>query len=224
MILGGVTSKNTVLSCIRFCWLLLPGFLLLPDLLGRTITDADRQHWAFQPLRTAEPPRNVHAKVENPIDRFILACLETNHLGLAPRATREQLIRRVSFDLIGLPPSIAEVDAFVRDRSAQAYGKLVDRLLASAHYGERWGRHWLDLARFAESDGFEHDAIRAHSWRYRDYVIKSFNEDKPYDRFIREQVAGDELFPGNSDALIATGFNLLGPDMVDSADQVQRRQ
>jgi len=195
----------------------------LPELLGRTITEADRQHWAFQPLRPVEPPRNVHAKVQNPIDRFILARLETNHLGLAPRATKEQLIRRVSFDLIGLPPSIAEIDAFLRDRSPQAYGKLVDRLLFSPHYGERWGRHWLDLARFAESDGFEHDAIRAHSWRYRDYVIKSFNADKPYDCFIREQIAGDELFPDNSEALIATGFNLLGPDMVDSADQVQRR-
>jgi len=223
MIWGSVTSKNTVLSCIRFCCLLLPGLLLLPELLGRTITETDRQHWAFQPLRPVEPPRNVHAKVQNPIDRFILARLETNHLGLAPRATKEQLIRRVSFDLIGLPPSIAEIDAFLQDRSPQAYGKLVDRLLVSPHYGERWGRHWLDLARFAESDGFEHDAIRAHSWRYRDYVIKSFNADKPYDCFIREQIAGDELFPDNSEALIATGFNLLGPDMVDSADQVQRR-
>src|SRR4051812_25548649 len=125
MVSGRATSNNTVLSCIRFCWLVLPGLVLLPDLLGRTITEADRQHWAFQPLRPAEPPRNVHAKVQNPIDRFILNRLETNHLGFAPRATKEQLIRRVSFDLIGLPPSIAEVEAFVRDRSSQAYEKLV---------------------------------------------------------------------------------------------------
>ena len=100
---------------------------------------------------------------------------------------------------------------------------MLDRLLASPHYGERWGRHWLDLARFAESDGFEHDAVRPHSWRYRDYVVRAFNSDKPYDRFIREQLAGDELWPGDPEAVIATGFNLLGPDMVDSSDQQQRR-
>jgi len=124
---------------------------------------------------------------------------------------------------VGLPPSVAEIDSFLQDQSPQAYERVVERLLASPHYGERWGRHWLDLARFAESDGFEHDAVRPHSWRYRDYVVKSFNEDKPYDHFIREQIAGDELFPNSPDAMIATGFNLLGPDMVDSADQVQRR-
>jgi len=159
----------------------------------------------------------------NPIDRFILAALATNHLTLAPRASQEQLIRRVTFDLIGLPPTPEEIDAFVKETSPGAYEKLIDHLLASPHYGERWGRHWLDLARFAESDGFEHDAVRPHAWRYRDCVIKSFNTDKPYDRFIREQIAGDELFPDNPEALIATSFNLLGPDMVDSADQIQRR-
>jgi hypothetical protein len=129
----------------------------------------------------------------------------------------------VTFDLIGLPPTLAEVDAFESDQSPQAYERLLDRLLASPHYGERWGRHWLDLARFAESDGFEHDAVRPHSWRYRDYVIRAFNDDKPYDRFIREQLAGDELWPDDPEAITATGFNLLGPDMVDSSDQEQRR-
>ena len=211
------------------CTRLLAGLLMItigvsPAVHGKSITDKDRQHWAFQPISRVAPPevKNEFA-VLNSIDRFILAALETNQLTLAPRATREQLIRRVTFDLIGLPPTPKEIDDFVQDTSPTAYEKLIDRLLASPHYGERWGRHWLDLARFAESDGFEHDAIRPHSWRYRDYVIKSFNADKPYDRFVREQIAGDELFPKEPDALIATGFNLLGPDMVDSADQIQRR-
>jgi len=192
---------------------------------GFTITDADRKHWAFQPVQRPVPPA-VHdskSSIQNPIDQFILAKVEEAGLQLAPSAGRQTLIRRVTMDLIGLPPTPADIDAYVNDASPRAYEALLDRLLASSHYGERWGRHWLDLARFAETDGFEHDAIRPHSWRYRDYVIKSFNEDKPYDRFIREQIAGDELWPDDPDAVIATGFNLLGPDMVDSSDQVQRR-
>jgi hypothetical protein len=191
---------------------------------GFAISDADRNHWAFQPLKRIEPPAIKNRSwVQTPVDRFVLAALEAKGIAPAPGAAREQLIRRVTFDLIGLPPTPPEIDAFVKDDSSGAYERLVDRLLASPHYGERWGRHWLDLARFAESDGFEHDAARPNAWRYRDYVIKSFNEDKPYDRFIKEQIAGDELYPGNNEALVATAFNLLGPDMVDSADQVQRR-
>ncbi|HMJ90105.1 MAG TPA: DUF1549 and DUF1553 domain-containing protein [Candidatus Acidoferrum sp.] len=189
---------------------------------GKSITERDRNHWAFQPIRKIEPP-TARTASGNPIDRFVVSKLETNSLVLSPPAAREQLIRRATFGLIGLPPTPEEIDSFVKDSSADAYEKLVDRLLNSPHYGERWGRHWLDLARFAESDGFEHDAPRPHSWRYRDYVIASFNADKPYDRFIREQLAGDELFPDKPEAIIATGFNLLGPDMVDSADQMQRR-
>ena len=197
--------------------------LACPQLGAKSITERDRQHWAFQPIKRAEPPALQNSKSQNPIDQFILAKLETNGLALASPATREQLIRRVTFGLVGLPPTPEEIDEFVQDSSANAYEKLIDRLLASPHYGERWGRHWLDLARFAETDGFEHDAVRPHSWRYRDYVIKSFNSDKSYDRFVREQIAGDELDPENPEALIATSFNLLGPDMVDSADQIQRR-
>ena len=189
------------------------------------ITAADRAHWAFQPVRRPGLPTvNNGNWAVTPIDAFILAALEAKGLRPSPAAKKETLIRRVTLDLIGLPPTPAEIDAFVRDPSPNAYEKLVDRLLASPHYGERWGRHWLDLARFAESDGFEHDAVRPHAWRYRDYVIRSFNADKPYDRFVREQIAGDELFPDDPDALIATAFNLLGPDMVDSADQIQRRR
>jgi hypothetical protein len=189
------------------------------------ITAADRAHWAFQPVKRPNPPLvKNRAWPKNPIDQFILAAQEAKGLRPAPPAAKEILLRRVTLDLIGLPPSPAEIDAFVRDTSPTAYEKLIDRLLASPHYGERWGRHWLDLARYAESDGFEHDAVRPHAWRYRDYVVRSFNADKPYDRFVREQIAGDELFPGDPDAVIATAFNLLGPDMVDSADQIQRRR
>jgi cytochrome c553 len=189
------------------------------------LTEADRQHWAFRPVKRVEPPDIEHEGpgVAHPIDRFIMAKLDEAGLQPSPPAGRETLIRRVTFDLIGLPPTPAEIDAFVRDTSPRAYEALIDRLLESPHYGERWGRHWLDLARFAETDGFEHDAVRPQAWRYRDYVIKSFNNDKPYDRFIREQLAGDELWPDDPEAITATAFNLLGPDMVDSSDQVQRR-
>ena len=189
------------------------------------LTEADRSHWAFQPVvRPKLPVVKQAAWPRSPLDTFILAELEAKGRNPAVPTDREVLIRRVTLDLVGLPPTLAEIDAFVRDASPRAYETLVDRLLASPHYGERWGRHWLDLARFAESDGFEHDAARPNAWRYRDYVVRALNADKPYDRFIREQLAGDELFPGDPDAQIATAFNLLGPDMVDSADQVQRRR
>lgn len=186
------------------------------------LTPADRAHWAFQPLRQFDA--NAYPSTPATLDAFIDAALRERGRHRAPSASRETLIRRATLDLTGLPPTPSEIDAFVSDDSPDAWSHLIDRLLASPHYGERWGRHWLDLARFAETDGFEHDAVRPHSWRYRDYVIKSFNDDKPYDRFVREQLAGDELWPDDPDALIATGFNLLGPDMVDSSDQIQRRQ
>src|SRR5688572_25409411 len=194
---------------------------------GFAITDDDREHWAFQPIKRPIPPVVRAAdRVRNPIDQFILAKLEARGLSLAEPARPETLIRRITFDLIGLPPTLEEIEAFLaasRRDPESALSDLLDRLLDSPHYGERWGRHWLDLARYAETDGFEHDAVRPHSWRYRDYVIAAFNADKPYDRFIREQLAGDEIWPGEPEPLIATGFNLLGPDMVDSSDQVQRR-
>ena len=190
-----------------------PAALLKPA--GFTVTDADRNHWAFRPLPKSDGRTTV--------DTLLDAKLREAGVAPAPAAGRETLIRRATLDLTGLPPTPAEVDAFVQDPAPDAWDKVLNRLLASPRYGERWGRHWLDLARFAETDGFEHDAVRPHSWRYRDYVIRSFNADKPYDRFVREQVAGDEIWPGDPDALIATGFNLLGPDMVDSSDQVQRR-
>src|SRR4029077_9311590 len=121
------------------------------------------------------------------------------------------LIRRVTFDLIGLPPTPAEVAAFVNDPSADAYEKFVERLLASPHYGERWGRHWLDVVRYAETEGFEYDRYRPGAWQYRDYVIRSFNNDLSFDSFVLEQIAGDEVDPDNPEALVAAGFHRLGP-------------
>ncbi len=181
-------------------------------------------HWAFQPPGPIALPPVKHARwVQSPVDRFILADMERAGLEPTRSASREQLIRRVTFDLIGLPPTPDEIDAFVADRRPDAWARLVDRLLDCPRYGERWARHWLDVVRYAESDGFEHDAIRPNTWRYRDYVVDAFNRDKPYDRFVQEQVAGDELWPEEPAAQIATAFNLLGPDMVDSSDQTQRR-
>src|SRR5262245_22670005 len=154
-------------------------------------------HWAWQrPVRPALPEvRNPKPEIRNPIDAFVRARLEAAGLTPAPPATREQLLRRVTFDLTGLPPTPEEVEAWLSDKSPDAYERLVDRLLASPQYGERWGRHWLDLARYADSNGYEHDEVRPDTWRYRDYVIRSFNADKPYDRFVLEQLAGDEAYP-----------------------------
>jgi mono/diheme cytochrome c family protein len=174
---------------------------------GGSITEEDRQWWAYQPARPVAPPAvKITGWVRNDVDRFILARLEAEGLTPAPEAGREVLIRRLYFDLWGLPPPPEDVQQFVADRSPDAYEKLVDRLLASPHYGERWARYWLDLVRYADSDGYRLDAYRPHAWRYRDYVIQSLNTDKPYDRFVQEQLAGDELFPGNPEALIATGY------------------
>jgi Protein of unknown function (DUF1553)/Protein of unknown function (DUF1549) len=183
-------------------------------------------HWAWRRVARPAPPeiRNLKSEIRNPVDAFVLAKLQAAGLSLAGLADKQTLIRRVTFDLTGLPPTPEETDAFVRDPAPDAWEKVIDRLLASPQYGERWGRHWLDLARYADSNGFEHDEVRPDAWRYRDYVIRSFNGDKPYDRFVTEQLAGDEAFPGDRDALVATGFNLLGPDMTDASDQAQRRQ
>jgi|SRR5579883_1104694 len=190
---------------------------------GSARTEAAEDHWAWKkPVRPAVPA-TAGAPAKNPIDAFLRAKLEAARLTPALPATREQLIRRVTFDLTGLPPTPQEVAAFVADSSPDAWSKVVERLLASPQYGERWGRHWLDLARYADTNGYEFDEPRPDAWRYRDYVIRSFNNDKPFDRFIIEQLAGDEAFPSDPDALIATGFNLLGPDMTDSSDQAQRR-
>ena len=181
--------------------------------------------WAFQPVRRCEPPPvRQRAWVRNPIDAFVLARLEAKGLRPNRPATRRELIRRATYDLTGLLPTPEEVEAFVRDPAPDAYERLIDRLLASPHYGERWARHWLDLARFAESEGFKADETRPEAWRYRDYVIAAFNQDKPYDRFILEQLAGDELAPDDPEALVATAFNRHWADESNARNIRLRRQ
>jgi len=167
-----------------------------------------RPHWAFQPLKVSAPPA-VHddsAWCRTPIDRFILAKLEAKGLRPNSEADRRTLIRRVSFDLLGLPPAAEEVEAFIHDTDPAAYDKLIDRLLASPHYGERWARHWMDVARFAESHGYEQDYDRPYAYHYRDFLIRALNADMPFDQFVRWQIAGDELAPTEPLALAATGF------------------
>jgi len=172
----------------------------------KQIDDSAREFWSFQPLAVAEPPAENDPWIRTPIDRFILAGLRQHELRPNAIADRRTLIRRVYFDLIGLPPTPEEVDRFVNDADPQAYEQLIDRLLDSPHFGERWGRHWLDVARFAESHGFEQDYDRPHAYHYRDFVIRALNEDMPFDQFVRWQIAGDEVAPDDPLAMMATGF------------------
>ena len=167
--------------------------------------------WSFKKPVRPPVPALANAWVKTPIDAFILARLQAKQLTPSLRLNREQLLRRATLDLTGLPPTPEERTRFLADASPQAYEKLIDRLMDSPEYGERWATKWLDVARYADTNGYETDAERAHGWRYRDYVVAAFHHDKPYDRFIQEQVAGDELFPGNQEALIATGFHRAGP-------------
>ncbi len=191
---------------------------------GYQVTDADRAHWSFRPLKRPESPNLAgSAMPDHPIDRFLAPGLAAKGLKPNPRASKAELIRRATYDLTGLPPSPAEVDAFEADTSTDAYDKLVDRLLASPRYGEKWGRHWLDLVRYAETNSYERDGAKPNAWRYRDYVIRSINGDKPYDRFIREQLAGDELPDGGHEGLIATGYYRLGLWDDEPADRDQAR-
>ncbi len=169
-------------------------------------------HWAFKPARRpAQPNVKNSSWARNPVDRFVLAKLEAEGLAPSPEADRRTLIRRLSFDLTGLPPSPEEVGRFAADPNPRAYEELVDRLLASPRYGERWGRHWLDVVHYGESHGYDKDKLRPNSWPYRDYVIRSFNSDKPYSRFVAEQLAGDVLYPDEPDGVVATGFLAAGP-------------
>jgi hypothetical protein len=195
-------------------------------LLGANLRAAE-PHRHFSPVARPKVPE-VRGPVRTDLDRFILAALEARQLGLNPEADRTTLIRRVAFDLTGLPPTIAEIDDFLADKTANAYGKMVDRYLASPHYGQRWGKHWLDAAGYADSNGyFNADSDRPLAWKYRDYVVKSFNADKPYDRFVKEQLAGDEMSgyaPGNDvtpemiELLTATHFIRNAPDGTGESD------
>jgi hypothetical protein len=187
---------------------------------------AKDKHWAFQPVTRPQVPVSREPKasawVRNPIDAYVLAKHQAKGLMPAPEADRRTLLRRLSFDLTGLPPTPEQIDAFVNDKSPDAYEKQVERLLASPAYGERWGRHWLDVARYADSEGYESDHIRPYAWRYRDWVVKAFNDDKPFDRFILEQLAGDELTPYCDTHLIATGF--LAAARLSSNEEDRARQ
>lgn len=170
--------------------------------------------WAFRPLQRPAVPQisSDEARwVRTPVDAFILAKLKEKDLAPAPEADRRTLLRRLSFDLLGLPPTPEETAAFERDTSPDAYEKVVDRLLASPHYGERWARHWMDVVHFAETHGHDQDRIRPHAWRYRDYLIDAFNADKPYARFVREQLAADVLYPDEPGLTPALGFLAAGP-------------
>ena len=179
---------------------------------GGVITPESKNYWAYKPVtRLAVPAIKNTDWVKSPLDAFILAKLEARGLKPNPHADRIALVRRAYYDLIGLPPTPEQVDEFLADSATDAFARLVDKLLASPHYGEKWGRHWLDVVRYAETNGYERDGPKPFAWRYRDYVIRSFNADKPYDQFIREQIAGDELPHGdNPDPVIATGYYRLG--------------
>jgi hypothetical protein len=188
------------------------------------VGDRDRAHWAFRPVRRlALPAPKEPAAGANPVDAFVLARLEAKGLHLGPPATRRELIRRAYFDLVGLPPTPEDVDAFVQDGRPDAWERLLDRLLASSQYGERWGRHWLDVVRFGQTHGYERDDEKPNAWRYRDYVIRAFNADKPYDQFVREHLAGDEIEPVTDDGKTATAFYRLGvwDDEPDDARQAE---
>ncbi|MCI0361790.1 MAG: DUF1549 and DUF1553 domain-containing protein [Planctomycetaceae bacterium] len=203
------------------------------------ITEADREHWAFRPVKRPELPAvKDRAWPRNGADAFVLARLEEEGLAPAPEANRATLLRRLSFDLVGLPPTPEQLAAFEADRAPDAYERVADRLLATPAYGERWGQHWLDLARFAETDGFEHDKVRPQAWKYRDWVIAALNADMPYDEFVRMQIAGESsskfqvsgfklgswnLEPETWNSSLPTAFCLSGPDMPDINDQLERR-
>jgi len=191
---------------------------------GGKVTEESRKYWAYLPLLRPPVPAAQHKeRVRSPIDAFLLARLEPRGLTLSEPAGRVALVRRVYYDLLGLPPRPEEVDAFVNDPAADAYEKLIDRLLDSPHYGEKWGRHWLDLVRYAETHGYERDSAKPFAWRYRDYVIDSFNKDKPYDVFLRQQLAGDELPQATPETLVATGFYRLGIWDDEPADRLLAR-
>ena len=196
---------------------------------GPAVTEQDRKFWSFQPpVRPSIPEVRAQELVRTPVDAFLLARLEAGGLSFSPPASPLQLLRRAYLDLVGMPPSAFEIEAYLQDRRPDAYERMIERLLSSSHYGERWGRYWLDLAGYSDSEGFgDHDRFRPYAWRYRDYVIRSFNRDKPYSQFLMEQIAGDELAdyrreevtPESIDRLAATGFLRTTPDPTDAPER-----
>lgn len=178
---------------------------------GTLASAADDAGWSLRPMQDPKPPALKSDWVRNPIDAFILARLKANKLSPSPSADRRTLIRRANFDLLGLPPTPEQVDAFLQDKRPDVWARLIDRLLTSPRYGERWARHWMDVVHYADTHGFERDRRRLHAWPYRDYLIRAFNRDKPYDQFLREQIAGDLIRPEDPDAISAVGFLGAGP-------------
>ena len=229
MDVGAVLSQGVdVLSNHR--WVVVICALLATSLLlagaarvEQEYQDSERSFWSLRPRSEPAVPEfsteNEQAWVRNSVDAFVLRKLKEEGLRPAPETDRATLLRRVTFDLTGLPPTPAEAADFVNDSSANAYEKVVDRLLASPQYGERWGQRWLDVVRYAETEGFEYDRTMHGSWRFRDYVIKSFNEDKPFDQFVREQIAGDEIGPDNREMQIAAGLHRLGAVRRNAGNQ-----
>ena len=195
--------------------------VLLGAAVGRAAEKVEPTWWSLTPLaRPPVPPVTVQqGRVYNPIDAFVVARLQEKGMRQSPETDRRTLVRRLYFDLVGLPPAPAEVESFLADSDPDAFEQLVDRLLGSPQYGERWSRHWLDVVHFGETHGYDKDQPRPNAWPYRDYVIRAFNEDKPYDRFLTEQIAGDRLYPGTRDGFEALGFIAAGPwDLIGHAE------
>jgi mono/diheme cytochrome c family protein len=194
----------------------------LSKLEDRPITPAERKWWAFQKVaKPAVPVVGNKTWARNAVDQFLLASMEKKKLTPSPEADKRSLARRAYLDLTGLPPTLAELNEFLADARPDAFDRLTDKLLDSPHYGERWARHWLDIVRFSDSGGFEYDRERDNAWRYRDYVIRAFNNDKPYDRFLKEQLAGDELYPNSVEARVATGYLRLGVENNIKTEQTR---
>ncbi len=218
-------GRATWQFCLAACWL---GGSLATHAANDEDVDATRDWWSWQPLRRpAAPPVSSEnaGRVRNPVDAFVVARLEESGLSLSPEADRRVLVRRLSYDLTGLPPEPEVVDGFLRDWEPGAWERLVDRMLASPRYGERWARHWLDVVHYADTHGYDKDKPRPNAWPYRDFVIRSFNADKPYSRFVREQLAGDVLWPEDPGAVAATGFIAAGPwDFIGHAEVPEEKR
>ncbi len=215
--LVGVEQLLTIMARVT---VLLAMLRTVVELHSATIGPKERAFWSFQPLKPSRAPSVTNSTwAKTPVDRFILAKLESAGLTPAPPASRQDWIRRVAFDLTGLPPSPEDVAAFVKDPSPDAHEKYVDRLLSSPAYGERWAQHWLDVVRFAETEGFEYDRPVSGAWRFRDFVIRSFREDLPYDDFLTAQLAGDELAPQDREMQIAAGFHRVNPVRRNASNQ-----
>ncbi|SVD15969.1 uncharacterized protein METZ01_LOCUS368823, partial [marine metagenome] len=174
------------------------------------VNERTMAHWSYLKPKRADLPTVKDKTAKHPIDRFILSKLESKGLKPNPLASKEALLRRAYYNLVGLAPSPGQVKDFLADKSSDAFEKVIDELMDSPQYGEKWGRHWLDLVRYAETNGYERDSEKPNAWRYRDYVIRAFNQNKPYDRFVQEQLAGDELPDKDADSITATGFHRLG--------------